>query len=160
MSTQGRGSDSKCLTRSGLIRQESTGSTAQPAREPDLAQHSNRLRKGVTQTEQSEETMQTTPRSTPGRPPVAQFRLGGLKAAVWRNEVANLVRFNATFSRLYKENEEWRESDSFGRDDLLALAKLADQVHTWMCEQNAKRESDPMPKTRANETGRNPRADH
>jgi hypothetical protein len=38
-------------------------------------------------------------------------------------------------SRLYRDGEEWRSLESFGRDDLLVLAKVADLAHTWICEQ-------------------------
>ena len=45
------------------------------------------------------------------------------------------LRHNVTFSRLYKpEGEQWHNSTSFGRDDLLLLAKLADRVHSWIYE--------------------------
>jgi hypothetical protein len=37
-----------------------------------------------------------------------------------------------TFSRLYKDGDQWKDSASFGRDDLLLLAKLADAAHTWL----------------------------
>ena len=33
-------------------------------------------------------------------------------------------------------------ADSFGRDDLLVVAKLADLAHTWICEQTAKDRAD------------------
>jgi hypothetical protein len=70
--------------------------------------------------------------------PVHELKLGRLKAAIWKNQTENGVRFNVTFSRLYKDREEkWRDTDSFGRDDLLLLGKLADQVHTWIFEQTA-----------------------
>ena len=64
--------------------------------------------------------------------PVHEVRLGHIKAAVWRNETEAGVRYNATFSRLYRDNEQWQSTDSFGRDDLLVLAKVADQTHSWI----------------------------
>ncbi|MGE3309801.1 MAG: hypothetical protein AB7O66_07515, partial [Limisphaerales bacterium] len=45
------------------------------------------------------------------------------------------VRYNVTFSRSYRDAEHWRSSDSFGRDDLLVVSKLADHAHTWICSQ-------------------------
>ena len=45
------------------------------------------------------------------------------------------IRMNVTVSRLYKpEGGQWQNSTSFGRDDLLLLGKLADQVHSWIYE--------------------------
>jgi len=66
--------------------------------------------------------------------PVHEVRIGTIKAAIWKNETTVGHRFNATFSRIYKEKDadEWKSTDSFGREDLLVLAKVADQCHTWI----------------------------
>ena len=68
--------------------------------------------------------------------PIHEVRLGYIKAAVWRNDTEAGVRYNVTFSRLYKDNAQWGSTESFGRDDLLLLAKVADQTHSWICAQN------------------------
>jgi hypothetical protein len=73
--------------------------------------------------------------------PIHEVRLGFIKAAVWRNETEAGVRYNATFSRLYKDGEQWASTESFGRDDLLSLAKVADQTHSWICAQNQEDQS-------------------
>jgi hypothetical protein len=74
--------------------------------------------------------------------PAHELRLGTVKAAVWKNETELGTRFNTTFERIYRdERNQWRSSDSFGRDDLLLLAKLADQVHTWILGQGAAADS-------------------
>ena len=67
--------------------------------------------------------------------PVHEIRLGRIKAAIWANITENGVRHNTTFSRLYRDGDEWKDSDSFGRDDLLLVAKAADLAHSWICEQ-------------------------
>lgn len=67
--------------------------------------------------------------------PVHEIRIGSVKAAIWRNETEAGPRYNVSFARLYKNGDQWASTDSFGRDDLLALAKVADQVHTWICAQ-------------------------
>ncbi|MGA2617117.1 MAG: hypothetical protein ABSF26_05860 [Thermoguttaceae bacterium] len=66
--------------------------------------------------------------------PVHEIRLGRLVAAIWENHLDDdSIRHNVTFSRLYKpEGEQWRNSSSFGRDDLLLLGKLADRAHSWI----------------------------
>ena len=38
-------------------------------------------------------------------------------------------------SRSYKDGDQWKDTTSFNRDDLLVVAKLSDQAHTWVCEQ-------------------------
>ena len=67
--------------------------------------------------------------------PVHEVRLGRIKAAVWENNTANGVRHNVTILRIYKDGDQWKTSDSFGRDDLPLLAKVVDQAHSWIFEQ-------------------------
>lgn len=70
--------------------------------------------------------------------PVKTIRLGRLKAAVWENGADQRTFFNVTFARTYlDEQKQWHDADSFGRDDLLLLGKLADQAHTFICERLA-----------------------
>ncbi len=73
--------------------------------------------------------------------PIHEVRLGTIKAAVWRNETEAGVRYNVTFSRIYKDGDNWNSSDSFGRDDLLLLSKVADQTHSWIFAQAQENES-------------------
>ena len=75
--------------------------------------------------------------ASPKNKPVHEVRLGAVKAALWRNDTDSGVRFNVTITRLYKDGEDWNNTDSFGRDDLLLVAKVADLAHTWICEQQA-----------------------
>lgn len=67
--------------------------------------------------------------------PVHEVRLGRIKAAIWENETQNGTRHNVTVSRLYKDGEEWKDSTSFGRDDLPLVAKVVDQAHSWIFTQ-------------------------
>ena len=67
--------------------------------------------------------------------PAKTLRLGRLKAAIWENTSDQRTFFNVTFTRSYlDEQKQWHDADSFGRDDLLLLAKLADQAHSFICE--------------------------
>ena len=66
--------------------------------------------------------------------PVHEIRLGRIRAAIWENETDNGTRHNVTLSRLYKDGEDWKDSASFGRDDLLLVAKVSDLAHSWICE--------------------------
>src|SRR3954466_3127251 len=85
------------------------------------------------------EGLETEPQTTAAgdrNRPVHSVRLRNIRAAVWANEGEQGPRYNTTFCRLYKDGEGyWRSSDSFGRDDLLLLAKVADMAHTWISEQ-------------------------
>ena len=64
--------------------------------------------------------------------PVHEVRLGVVKAAIWANETDTGVRHNVTFQRLYKDGDDWKDSTSFGRDDLPLVAKVADLAHSWI----------------------------
>lgn len=66
--------------------------------------------------------------------PKHEVRLGRIKAAIWENETKTGPRCNVTFTRIYKDGNDWKDSDSFGRDDLLLLAKVADMAHSWIFE--------------------------
>ena len=69
--------------------------------------------------------------------PVADLRIGAVKATVWGNEVGGITRHNVTFSRIYRDGDQWKTTHSFGFNNLLTLAKLADQAHTLIAERNA-----------------------
>lgn len=67
--------------------------------------------------------------------PHHEIRLGSIKAAIWRNESDTGARFNVKLSRIYKDGDTWKSTDSFGRDDLLTVSKVADQAHSWIHQQ-------------------------
>jgi hypothetical protein len=67
--------------------------------------------------------------------PAHEVRLGRIKAVVWRNQSESGPWFSVVISRLYKEGNDWRQSDSFSRDDLPLVAKVADMAHTWIYQQ-------------------------
>jgi hypothetical protein len=67
--------------------------------------------------------------------PAFEARLGRIKAVAWRNLGESGPWFSVVFSRLYKDGDEWKQSESFGRDDLPLVMKLADMVHTWIYQQ-------------------------
>jgi len=75
--------------------------------------------------------------------PVHEIRMGRVRAAIWENETQNGTRYNVTLSRLYRDGDQWKDSSSFGRDDLPLVAKVADQVHTWIYGQNPTRSENP-----------------
>jgi len=69
--------------------------------------------------------------------PAHEIRLGRIKATIWANDTANGTRHNVTVSRIYKDGEDWKQSDSFGRDDLPLVCKVLDFAHTWIFEQGS-----------------------
>lgn len=73
-------------------------------------------------------------KKTEGNKPIHELRMGSIKAAIWQNESKNGHRYNVRISRLYKDGDKWKSSDSFGRDELPLVAKVADTAHTWIYE--------------------------
>ncbi len=63
--------------------------------------------------------------------PVHEVRMGRIKAAIWENDTQNGARHNVTISRLYRDGDQWKDSGSFGRDDLPLVAKVVDQAHNY-----------------------------
>jgi hypothetical protein len=71
--------------------------------------------------------------------PAHSLRLGSLKATIWANPVEGRLFHSVTFARSYTDaNHTWHDSSSFGREDLLGLAKLADQAHSWISDQQGR----------------------
>lgn len=64
--------------------------------------------------------------------PIHEVRIGTIKAAIWRSETEAGTRHNVTFSRIYREDDRWHSSESFGINDLLVLAKIANIAHSWL----------------------------
>lgn len=74
--------------------------------------------------------------------PVHEVRLGRIRAAIWENETQNGTRHNVTVSRLYKDGDDWKDSASFGRDDLPLVGKVCDQAHSWIFQQTGNSSTD------------------
>jgi hypothetical protein len=65
--------------------------------------------------------------------PIHEIRLGRIKAAVWENQTDSGVRYGVTLTRLYKNGQdEWKDSSSFGRDDLPLVEKVCHMTHLWI----------------------------
>ena len=69
--------------------------------------------------------------------PAREIRYGLIKACIWENKSKNGNHYSVAVCRLFKNGDVWKESSRFGRDDLLVLAKVADEAHSWI-HQNSK----------------------
>ena len=77
--------------------------------------------------------------------PVHEVRLGRIKATIWENDTRDGIRHNVSLSRIYKDGNTWKDSTSFGRDDLPLVMKVADMAHTWVYENaNASSTAEPV----------------
>ena len=74
--------------------------------------------------------------------PVEELRMGTIKDAIWQNKSKNGTRYSVRITRLYKDEDEWKTSDSFGRDELPLVAKVADLAHTWIFRASQRSEND------------------
>ena len=72
--------------------------------------------------------------------PVHRIRMFPIECAIWKNQSENRTWYNVTLSRSYKDaNDEWKSTDSFSADDLLLVAKVADQAHSWIIQKQQER---------------------
>src|SRR5438094_1185351 len=68
--------------------------------------------------------------------PAHKFRNGVLQVTIWRNSGEKGNWYSVVPTRSYKQGEDsWKETDSLNVDDLLPMAKLFDQAHTWIMTQ-------------------------
>ena len=69
--------------------------------------------------------------------PVHNIRYGSVVGTVWLDNTQAGYFYHTTFSRVFKSDEGWSNSDSFDDRDLPNLAKAAADVHTWIHQQKA-----------------------
>jgi hypothetical protein len=62
--------------------------------------------------------------------PEESIRYGAVEAAIWRNQGENGDFLNTTFTRHYRQGEDWKQTDSFREQDLPTLSKIALDAHT------------------------------
>lgn len=75
-------------------------------------------------------------KNTPTQKPAHEIRLSGIRATIWKNDTDKGPRFNTTFERSYRDGEEWKSSNAFGRDDLLTLGFVATEALRWITQQS------------------------
>ncbi len=68
--------------------------------------------------------------------PAHKLRNGVLQVTIWRNSGEKGNWYSIVPSRSYKQGDDtWRETDSLNVDDLLPMAKLFDEAHSWIVAQ-------------------------
>lgn len=65
--------------------------------------------------------------------PVKRFVVGsGVCASIWENQSKNNgAWYSVTITRSYRDGDEYKDSTSFRRDDLLFVAKAASIAFDW-----------------------------
>ena len=66
--------------------------------------------------------------------PAESFRAGGVKATIWENSTKDgNSYYSVTLTRSYKDGDDWKETNSYYRDDLpkveLVMRKAFEFVH-------------------------------
>ena len=68
--------------------------------------------------------------------PAKKFRIGAVEATIWENQGRDDgFFFSVEPSRLYKDGDEWKRSNSFTHHDLLNVAKVLERAEAWITEQ-------------------------
>ncbi len=62
--------------------------------------------------------------------PEQNLRYGAVEAAIWRNQGESGDFLNTTFTRHFRQGEDWKQTDSFREQDLPTLSKIAADAHT------------------------------
>jgi len=92
--------------------------------------------------------MATVSKGPPSKPPPAAeksanapihtIRHRRLRASIWQNRTDTGVFHSVTVTRGYKDGETWKDSHSFGYDDLTIVAKLLLDCHTFITHAGVK----------------------
>ena len=69
--------------------------------------------------------------------------MGLIRAAIWGNRTEEGTRHSVSFERRYRDCDEWKSTHSYGRDDLLTLAKIANEAHSWILANTPRTSSTP-----------------
>jgi hypothetical protein len=80
----------------------------------------------------------TTVLNRPTKQPAHKIRHGLVSASIWRQETDKGTLFNVTFQRSYKDGEDWKNSTSFGRNNLLVVSLIAARAFEWIGIQTQK----------------------
>jgi hypothetical protein len=69
--------------------------------------------------------------------PAHTVRHRNIKATIWKNQTERGPMYNVTVTRSYRDGEQWRDTNSFGFDDLMTVAKALFDAHTWISSAKA-----------------------
>jgi len=72
------------------------------------------------------------PESDKARRPIHSIPAGGIEVSIWENQGQKGTFYTITLRRSYKQGDEWKETGSYGEDDLLRLSKLIDEADGWI----------------------------
>jgi|KBSSwiStaDraftv2_1062776.scaffolds.fasta_scaffold02962_27 hypothetical protein len=75
--------------------------------------------------------------ATENTKPVHRISCGSLSAAIWLRDGTHGAFYAVTVQRWFRKEGKDDYTSSFGRGDLLEVAKLLDLAHTWIVEKES-----------------------
>ena len=72
--------------------------------------------------------------------PAHEVKAGLVKALIWPNATASGLRYNVTFGRIYKADDAWKTTHSFGVRDLADITRAAVLAEAWIRAKTPRRE--------------------
>ena len=68
--------------------------------------------------------------------PVHEIKLASIRASIWANQSERgHAWYSVSITRLYRDGETWKDTTSFGRDDLPLVVKAAEMAYAWIWSQ-------------------------
>ena len=67
--------------------------------------------------------------------PVHKIRHGAVSASIWSQDTDKGPVFNVSFQKSYKDGDTWKNSTSFGRNNLLVVSLIAARAFEWIGNQ-------------------------
>ena len=65
--------------------------------------------------------------------PAHEIKLGKIRVTIWANETEDHdVWFTAVVSRLYKNGDSWKDTNTLRHDDLPIAMKAIEMAYTWI----------------------------
>jgi len=75
--------------------------------------------------------------ATTATKPIKTFRLRGVKASVFANQMEQGVYHKLTLQRIYRDGNEWKTTQSLSRDDLPVARLLLERAWEFILETEA-----------------------
>lgn len=64
--------------------------------------------------------------------PIKKFRRGDVTGSVWENEKDGEKFYSVSIARNYKQDDEWKSTNSFSLLSLPRLVSVANLCHEWI----------------------------
>jgi hypothetical protein len=85
----------------------------------------------------SQQRVDNTQGANMANAPIKRFAVGnGIRVSIWENQSKNNGSWHSvTITRTYRDGDEYKDTTSFRRDDLLFVAKASELAFAWCLKQ-------------------------